>query len=202
MELMARKNSRVPVANRTQRNASKVRTLPHIRLTIVEVAALVFVLILLIALIGTPLRNYLQQRAEIGRIESDIVAMQEEKDNLLEEIDRYKSDAYVRELARTRLGVIAEGETAFRVMDDRLQNSRQTSDMDNTDEQESGPWYEMLWKSVTVEDAVEPETADDHRHDLPIKPTETPEVPAPVDAPSEPDAGEAQAPASAEAPQQ
>lgn len=186
MELMARKNSRVPVANRTQRNASKVKTLPHIRLTIVEVAALVFVLILLIALIGTPLRNFLQQRAEIGRIESDIVAMQQEKEDLLDEIDKYQSDAYVRELARTRLGVIAEGETAFRVMDDRLQNSRQTSDLDTGDDLNQGPWYETLWKSVTVEDAIQPDTADDHRHDLPIMPTEQPEAPAPVDAPPAP----------------
>lgn len=171
---MARKTSRVPVANRAPRSSGKVKTLPHIRLTLVEVAILVFVLILLIWSIGTPLRNYLQQRAEISRLESSISSMQAEKDRLVEDIEMHRSDAYIRELARTRLGVINEGEYAFRVMDKDLQNSRQTSDSESEDSILDIPWYQSLWDSVTEEESLEPEEVKQERHHLPIMPTEQP----------------------------
>lgn len=194
MNPMARKNSRVPVANRAPRTSGKGKTLPHIRLTIIEVAILVFVLILLITLIGTPLRNYLQQRAEISRLESSIASMQVQKEELINDIEMYRSDAYIRELARTRLGVIEEGEYAFRVMDKDLQNSRQTTESEVQDSILDVPWYETLWNSVTEEDATQPAEVIEERHHLPIMPTEQPadpvapeQVPAPEPAPNEAD---------------
>lgn len=174
MKSMARKKTRVPVANRAPRTSGKVKTLPRIRLTITEVAILVFVLIMLIWSIGTPLRNYLQQRAEISRLESSISSMQAEKDRLIEDIELHRSDAYIRELARTRLGVIGEGEYAFRVMDKDLQNSRQTSDSGVDDSALDVPWYETLWDSVTEEESLEPEEVKQERHNLPIMPADQP----------------------------
>ncbi|MBP3088896.1 septum formation initiator family protein [Corynebacterium sp. sy017] len=172
---MARNSRRVvPVVNRsTRKNRAKV-ALPKVKLSVRELIILGVVSIIVLFLIFSPLRNHLQQKAEIARVSAAIERKEEQKKQLIEQIEKYQSEAYIREQARTQLGVIAPGETAFRVIEPpQAQNQDQKVGTEHADATQ--PWYELLWDSVTVPEKHQPqeETATEPMN-LPIMPTETP----------------------------
>lgn len=137
--------------------------------------------------VATPLRNYFQQRAELAQVEATIERQLAERDDLNAELDRYNSEAYIREQARTRLGVVEPGESAFRLMDPRIDTSSPTDPGMEHDDSEPDPWYTQLWGSVATPadedgegDAGEPGQdggRDGGSGNLPIDPDQ-PEVPA------------------------
>ena len=94
-----------------------------------------------------PLRNYYNGQSEIARLESSIAAKQERKDKLLAEIDKYRSDEYIKQEARRRFGVMDEGETAFRIMDPRM-DSGDTVTSEHREDIDEREWYTVLWDSV------------------------------------------------------
>ena len=55
-----------------------------------------------------------------------------------------------------RLGVIEEGETAFRILDPALENDA-TVTSHGTEQEPRGTWYETLWESVTEPELLEPD---------------------------------------------
>lgn len=120
------------------------------------IVALAVVVLLILVAVAIPLRNYFQQRSEIAHTEASIVAKEEQIEGLNDELDRYQSEAYVREQARLRLGVIDPGETAFRILDPALENDA-TVTSDGTEAEPRGTWYETLWDSVTEPELLEPE---------------------------------------------
>ncbi|OLT55956.1 hypothetical protein BJF89_12625 [Corynebacterium sp. CNJ-954] len=138
--------------------------------------------------VATPLRNYFQQRAEIAEVNATIERQLAERDDLNAELDRYISEAYVREQARTRLGVVEPGESAFRLMDPRIDTSSPTDPGVEHDDSEPDPWYTQLWGSVATPDDEDGDAGrdggsgqDDGRNgesgNLPIDPDQ-PEAPA------------------------
>lgn len=172
---MAKKS--VPVANRTLAQSSMRVAVPRVRMDARELLVVVVVLAVVIAIVGTPLRNYLQQRSEIERLSASIAAKQEEKQRLQTEIEKYSSEDYIREQARQRLGVIAQGEVAYRVMGEGIDPAG-ADDQAGADSF-SRPWYELLWDSVSVEPKQEVEMPGaDSGENLPIVPTEAAEQPA------------------------
>lgn len=124
------------------------------RLSIAESAVIVLVAILILGAVAVPLRNYFQGRTDIARTTEAIAQKQEEKDRLLREVDRYNSEAYQREEARKRLGVIEEGETAFRILDPAMSTGADPAQA----EEEQGPqeWWRVLWDSIAVPGAANP----------------------------------------------
>src|SRR5699024_5467277 len=67
------------------------------------------------------------------------------------------SDAYIEQEARRRLGVVEEGEVAFRILDPEITSG----DSVTTDEQaeaESRNWHEVLWDSIA--EAPDPEATN------------------------------------------
>ena len=153
----------VPVASRAadRKATSKSKTSPagtgRNRLDLVGFGVLVLVALLILAVIAVPLRNYYQGRTEIIRLDESIMAKQDEKERLLTEIDKYKSDAYIEQEARRRLGVVEEGEVAFRILDPEITSG----DSVTTDEQaeaESRNWHEVLWDSIA--EAPDPEATN------------------------------------------
>lgn len=114
--------------------------------------AVILVLAFVALSVATPLRNYFQQRAELAEVNATIERQLAERDDLNEELDRYNSEAYVREQARTRLGVVEPGESAFRLMDPRIDTSSPTDPGMEQDETEPDPWYTQLWGSVATPD--------------------------------------------------
>lgn len=137
--------------------------------------------------VATPLRNYFQQRAELAQVEATIERQLAERDDLNAELDRYNSEAYIREQARTRLGVVEQGESVFRLMDPRIDTSSPTDPGVEHDDSEPDPWYTQLWGSVATPadedgegDSGEPGQdggRDGGSGNLPIDPDQ-PEVPA------------------------
>ena len=153
----------VPVASRAadRKATSKSKTSPagtgRNRLDLVGFGVLVLVALLILAVIAVPLRNYYQGRTEIIRLDESIMVKQDEKERLLTEIDKYKSDAYIEQEARRRLGVVEEGEVAFRILDPEITSG----DSVTTDEQaeaESRNWHEVLWDSIA--EAPDPEATN------------------------------------------
>lgn len=137
----------VPVVNRKPNSAARPK--PKMQLKPSTLLALGIVILLAMAIILMPLRIYMQQRAEIGRVSAQIEANEAEKQRLLDEIEKYNNEAYVREQARLRLGVIEPGETAFRVLDPALEDTATQLEQPKTEPEQ--PWFEQLWDSVTVE---------------------------------------------------
>ncbi|GAB3596335.1 Septum formation initiator [Corynebacterium faecale] len=153
----------VPVSSRDRAPETISAVRAPFRLGAVGVVVLALVVLLILMTVAIPLRNYFQQRSEIAHTEASIQAKELQIEELSEELDRYQSEAYVREQARRRLGVIEPGETAFRILDPAL-DSGATVTSDGTEEEARGTWYETLWESVTEPELLEPE-----------------ELPAPVD---------------------
>ncbi|HIW90384.1 MAG TPA: septum formation initiator family protein [Candidatus Corynebacterium avicola] len=112
--------------------------------------AVLLVIVFVALSVATPLRNYFQQEAELAQVNAKIQDQLEERDRLEAELDRYQSEAYIREQARTRLGVVEQGESAFRLMDPRIDASSPSSPGTDDSEDEPDPWYTQLWGSVAT----------------------------------------------------
>ena len=126
-----------------------------------------------------PLRNYYEGRGEIARAQASIEALEARKKQLESDIARYEDPAYIEQEARRRLGVLAEGETAWRIIDPRMtQNPTITTD----EIPDTRDWQHFLWDSL---------------RELPEDEAEEPAVPAPADAPAD---ASVEAPEPAEAP--
>ncbi|RNE48693.1 hypothetical protein C5L39_08610 [Corynebacterium alimapuense] len=113
-------------------------------------------LIIVLFTITVPLRNYFQGRSEITRLNETIASQQLEKERLLGEIEQYEDDSYLQEQARNRLGLIEPGETAFRIIDPRMdQNDTATTSQEELAAQRT--WFEILWDSVATVPTVDSE---------------------------------------------
>ena len=108
---------------------------------------LIAVILTVLIAIAVPLRNYYEGRSEIARAQASIEALQQRKDELEADIARYEDPVYVEQEARRRLGVLAEGETAWRIIDPRMQGSTITSEHAE-DPDADAPWNEVLWNSL------------------------------------------------------
>ncbi|MDO5032831.1 septum formation initiator family protein [Corynebacterium sp.] len=142
------------------------------KMDIVGVGVIIAVILIVLLAIAQPLRNYYHVRSETARLESSIAAKQAQKEELLEEIDKYNNDDYLKQQARRRFGVMEEGETAFRIIDPRMKHEN-TVTTDKLEEHDERPWYEVLWDSVATapeEDAVEHERP----HNLPTQEMDAP----------------------------
>lgn len=135
--------------------------------------------------IAQPLRNYFQQRAELARINATIASQEEERDRLTAELDRYMNEDYIKEQARTRLGLIEPGEVAFRILSPQINASSEDPTAAQSPE-EPKQWYEQLWDSIAVPEAQQkpqentPPQTNPQEHRLPILPTTSePAAPTP-----------------------
>ncbi|CAN5873919.1 hypothetical protein BH24ACT8_BH24ACT8_03890 [soil metagenome] len=119
------------------------------------------VLVGFLALFLTPtLRGYLEQRAEINRMEQQITQEQDAIVELEEQVAAWDDEDYVEQQARQRLRFVKPGETAFTVVDDTgEQLTEPVPGMASvTDEvHESRPWYGEVWESVMTANEGLPE---------------------------------------------
>ena len=171
-----RTGSRKPAAQSPHKPPQKRR----IRLGATEIGVLVAVSIVVLVMIGMPLRNFFQQRSDIARVTASIEAKEAEKQRLIGELEKYKSEAFLKEQARVRLGVIEPGETAFRILSPELEAESSTGNT-QAEEDQQRPWYNLLWESIATEDtdylignSTEETPATSEVSRLPISPTEAP----------------------------
>lgn len=180
-----KRNRVVPVASRRTPGTSGrpgIQVQPA-KLSAPQTLILVVVLILLLLGIALPLRNYFQQRSDIAATQAAIAAKEKRKEELLGELDKYNSEAYIEEQARNRLGVVKEGETAFRIIDPAMEGDTSVTSTDDETAQQSDAWYVTVWRSI-AEPAVSVDTQDVDKQEqpqqntqLPIETTEPPAAP-------------------------
>lgn len=134
----------------------------------------VLVLAAVMVSVATPLRNYFEQRAEIAEVNAQIERQEAEKRALTEEIAKYGSEDYLKEQARTRLGLVEPGETAYRLMDPKIDSGADYTPGEETETPEDPkPWYSQLWGAV----ATPPEQEEDPAGDAPPPEGESPNLP-------------------------
>ncbi|AKK02740.1 FtsB family cell division protein [Corynebacterium epidermidicanis] len=181
-------NTRVPVANQRQRTPRPGRAVGptkknrKMRFGVLELGVALFVMLLFLLTIAIPLRNYFEQRNEIKRVSAAIVQKQQRKEDLLGELEKYRNEAYVQEQARNRLGVIAPGEVAFRVLDPQMQKEDSVTTREAANGETQQPWFDTLWGAISTpeQEVLTGETpAPAPEMHMPIKPT------APVEKPAE-----------------
>lgn len=202
---MKKRPSSVPVASRDAERAQRAaeraqrsrtrraRVFP--KQDMASVVILISVVLLVLLAIAAPLRNYYEGRAEIARAQESIERLEARKEALESDIAMYEDDAFMRQEARRRLGVVEEGETVWRILDPRMSapdNITTAADQIPDDRE----WSEVLWDSLRdIPEAEAPEAeADASEQEAPQPDAPQPEAPA---APEQP-AGEAPAEAPAE----
>lgn len=191
---MKKRPSSVPVASRDAERAQRAaeraqrsrtrraRVFP--KQDMASVVILISVVLLVLLAIAAPLRNYYEGRAEIARAQESIERLEARKQALESDIAMYEDDAFMRQEARRRLGVVEEGETVWRILDPRMSapDNITTAADEIPDDRE---WSEVLWDSLRDIPEVEAPEAE----------TDAPEQNAP-----QPDAPQPEAPAAPEQP--
>lgn len=142
----------VPVASRDaamrERRQAKARkkTVPALfRQDVASMGILIAVLLVVLVAIAVPLRNFYEGRGEVARAQASIAALEAEKQRLESDIARYEDPEYIKQEARRRLGVLEEGETAWRIIDPRMTHGPNiTTDV----LPDTRGWHEVLWDSL------------------------------------------------------
>ena len=199
-----RKSHTVPVASRDAERAERARERKQRSRTrrarvfpkqdMASVVILISVVLLVLLAIAAPLRNYYEGRAEIARAQESIERLEARKKALENDIAMYEDDAFMRQEARRRLGVVEEGETVWRILDPRMSapDNITTAADEIPDDRE---WSEVLWDSLrNIPEAEAPDAPEAPEVESPEQ--EAPQPDAPADA--EPPAVEAPAEAPAE----
>lgn len=126
---------------------------------------------------ASSLKAYLQQRAHIVELKSEIAQTSATIDDLEREKRRWNDDAYVRAQARERFGYVMPGETAYVVLDENGEPIESRAELLDPREVLAEPptaWWQDAWESV--------ELAGDPPEDIP--PPATDLAPAEQDPPS------------------
>ena len=86
---MARKTRRsVPIENRVQTEKPTKLRLPRVHLGYVPLLFIVTVTIMVLVMITVPLRNYMEQRAEIARLDASISELQNRKTQIETDLEK------------------------------------------------------------------------------------------------------------------
>lgn len=167
---------KVPVASRDKENAERAaqkaargrsRALP--KQDMVGVVVLIAVVLLVLMAIAAPLRNYYEGRAEIARANESIARLEAQKQALEDDIAMYDDDAFIKQEARRRLGVMEEGETAWRIIDPRM-SAPEAITTGKEDIPDDRAWPEVMWDSLRPAEGTPP---------APSRIDEPPAAPAP-----------------------
>jgi hypothetical protein len=98
-----------------------------------------------------PVRVYLDQEAEITRIEAAQEAQQARIDSLREEVAKWQDDEYVRIQAKRRFYFVRPGEIPLVVWDSEKAPGDQGAGAAASDTP-AQPWYDTLWSSIEAAD--------------------------------------------------
>ena len=195
-----RRPHKVPVVSRDRENAERAarrkqrgRAIAFPKQDMASVVILIAVLILVLLAIAAPLRNFYEGRAEIARANESIARLEAQKKALEDDIAMYDDDAFLKQEARRRLGVMEEGETAWRIIDPRM-TAPEAITTGKDDIPDTRTWPQVMWDSLREVPGEELPPIDD----APPAP-EAPEAPAAPEEPA-PEPGAPEAPAVPEAP--
>ena len=116
-------------------------------------AILVLVLAVLAVSYASSMRAYLQQRAHIQELRSQIAQREANIDELEREKRRWRDPAYVQAQARERFGYLMPGETSYVVLDANgkpLESRTSLTDPSTVADRTPTAWWTNEWKSVEL----------------------------------------------------
>ncbi|MBK7819719.1 MAG: septum formation initiator family protein [Tessaracoccus sp.] len=125
------------------------------------------------------LRVYFTQAEEISVVKAEIAAEQDKIADLNDKLERWNDPAYVRSVARSRLGWVLPGEVGYRVLD--AEGNPLVGAAIQLDAAEPPQlWWEKMWGSVQVADSpAEEEASEDPKATEPPRTIELSPSPKP-----------------------
>ena len=116
-------------------------------------AVLVLVVAVLMVSYASSMKAFLQQRAHINDLKSQIIEREANIDVLEAEKGRWSDPAFVEQQARARLGYVMPGERTYLVLDEKGNALLPQSDLDDPAVVLSTtptPWWSDAWASVEL----------------------------------------------------
>jgi cell division protein FtsB len=117
-------------------------------------AALGLVVCALVLSLGYPLKQYLAQRGEIGRLLQQQRATQERVKVLEQRKQRLSDPDYVRAQARQRLHFVLPGESVYVVVTPQQRSRPEVDAAPASTVGRAGSWYDRLWATVRTADSA------------------------------------------------
>nr|WP_297416323.1 septum formation initiator family protein [uncultured Nocardioides sp.] len=102
---------------------------------------------------ASSMRAYLEQRAHLEALETQIAQSEADIKALEREKERWEDPAFVRAQARERFGWVLPGEIGFQVIDENgeaLDHEDSLPDVEVETEEEPPPWWQTAWDSVAA----------------------------------------------------
>lgn len=149
----ARSGSRPAAARRTAATGATKRTVATRPRAFTGRATVLLIVLVALALGYTyPVRVYLDQESQIGRMQAQQAAQRALIAEKAEEVAKWQDDAYVKIQARKRLFYVSPGETPLLVINDPAAAAREAG-LDPAASAEPNPWYDTLWSSIAAANA-------------------------------------------------
>ncbi|MFI6821789.1 septum formation initiator family protein [Micromonospora sp. NPDC050187] len=123
-------------------------------------ATVLFAVLIALALGYTyPVRVYLDQQADIERMEAAQAAQRELIEELSVEAAKWQDDAYIETQARQRFFMVYPGEVPVLVLKGKAPTDPGTGPLPPRSERprSDDPWYDTLWSSIEAADAERPD---------------------------------------------
>ncbi|QOC93633.1 FtsB family cell division protein [Micromonospora craniellae] len=149
-----RSAKRPAAARRTAAGGVTRLSAPRSRGLTGRATVLVAVLIALALAYTYPVRVYLDQQADIERMEASQDAQRKLIAELTEKAEKWQDDAFIESEARRRFFMGRPGEKLVLVLDDPAGAARDAGGTDPATPTSVDPWYDTLWSSVRAADAT------------------------------------------------
>lgn len=107
---------------------------------------LTIVTLVVISFLVPTVRTYMQQRAEISELATQISEEQQQQEELYSELARWDDPQFVQRQARERINLMVPGERRYHVIGDLEEREIQTDSAE--DSTQDSDWTEDLWESV------------------------------------------------------
>ncbi|MBT2548386.1 septum formation initiator family protein [Arthrobacter sp. ISL-65] len=112
--------------------------------------ALAVVMVAITIMLAPTVKIFIDKRAEIAALESDISDSKAEQDNLKRQVSRWQDPNYVKQQARDRINMVMPGETGYWVFGSDLPAGASGSQPSAAETQDPAdvPWVDSLWESI------------------------------------------------------
>lgn len=121
----------------------RLKLTPKATLLLLMVAAV-------LALSINPARELWRQWQEMRRLEADLGTLRTENEKLRRELERLKTDAYIEQEARARLGLVKPGERAYVIVPPKQESPKPQAQSQKSQKKASKKTiWQKIWDSVS-----------------------------------------------------
>jgi cell division protein FtsB len=129
-------------------------------------AAGLAVLALAVVSVAEPIQTLIAQRAEISRVNAEILDRRAQITELESRQERLKDPAFIARLARERLHFVMPGEVGFVVLEPGEEDEAGVP-LTLAEAAGLGPWWSRLWQGIQIAD--DPTRADQPTTDIAVR---------------------------------